>query len=110
MWDTLKTYLMEMGIKKYLPIAVMAGFSALGGLMLAHAGVLEQYGVTYGNWPFHWPVGQEPSGNVILIELDTLSKAAITGIAALIGILIRAAQHHSTGSPVTPQAIEPPKA
>lgn len=107
MWETIKVYVIQMGVKKYLPIAVMAGISALSGLLLAHAGVLEQYGITSGSWPLHWPAGQEPSGNVILIELDTLSKAAITGLAGLVAILIRAMQHHTTGTPVTSAATPP---
>jgi len=105
MWDNLKTYLIELGVKKYLPIGVMAGMAALGTFLAAHAGVLEQYGITYGNWPLNF--GTAPTGPCIVIELDTLSASAITALAGLAAIAIRAMQHHTTGTPVTTQ--EAPK-
>lgn len=97
MLDQIKWYLVQIGLKKYTPIAIMSAIGALGAYMAAHAGMLEQYGVTYANWPFSWPSGQEPSGPCILLELDTLGAKAIAGIAAVAAIAMRAAQHHTTG-------------
>jgi hypothetical protein len=108
MFDNIKWYLVNLGIKKYVPMGIMAAVAALGTFMAAHAGMLEQYGVTYGLWPLIWPAGQDPSGPCILIELDTLSTATITAVAGLAAILIRVAQHHTTGTTVPP-AVEPPK-
>lgn len=109
MWDTVKMYLLQIGLKKYLPMAVMGGMAALGTFLAAHAGVLEQYGVTYGTWPLQWAPADIPSGHVILIELDTLSASVIVMLGSLVTVLIRAAQHHTTGSPVIPPAATPPQ-
>ena len=103
MIDKIKWYLINVGLNKYLPMAGMAAITALGTFMAAHAGVLEQYGVTFGNWPLVWPIGQEPSGHVILIELDTLSTASATAAIALVTMLWSAAQHHITPVPPKPE-------
>lgn len=106
MWDQIKTYLIEVGIRKYAPTAIMAAFTALGTYLAAHSGTLETWGITYHTWPFTWASGQEPSGPCILIELDTLSAASYTAIIALVAVVVRAAQHHSTGSQST-QEVKP---
>lgn len=98
MIEQLKWYLVNVGLKKYVPVGAMAALAALGTFMAAHAGVLEQYGVTYGTWPFVWPAGQAPSGPCLLVEMDTLSKAAIAGIFALVAVLTRATEHHAVGA------------
>lgn len=98
MFEKMKWYVLEVGIKKYAPIGIMAGTAWVVGSMAAHAGALQEYGITAGLWPLHWPAGQEPSGQVILIELDTLSKSVIGLIIASGAMLIRAAQHHTTGN------------
>lgn len=91
-------------------MAVMSALAALGAYMAAHAGLLEQYGVTYGVWPLQWPT--PPSGPVIVLELDTLGAKAIAAIAALAAMAIRAAQHHATsdGTPLAggQRADDPP--
>ena len=103
MWENIKVYLIQMCLKKYVPVAIASGMAALGTYLAAHAGVLEQYGVTYGVWPFHWAQGQYPSGPCILVELDTLSTATFTAVVALTAVVVRALQHHTTGtSAVTP--------
>lgn len=116
MLEKVKWYFVNIGIKKYAPIGAMAALGALGTFMAAHAGILEQYGVTYGIWPFTWNPGQEPSGACILVELDTLSKAAITAIIAAATIAVRAAEHHTIGAVTPPQPLpggdragDPPK-
>ena len=100
MFDQIKWYLVQIGVKKYLPMAVMSALAALGAYLAAHAGMLEQYGVTYGVWPIQWPA--PPSGPVIVLELDTLGAKAIAGIVALGAVALRAAQHHTTsdGTPL----------
>lgn len=97
MIDRIKWYLIEVVAPKYIPVAILAALSALGTFMVAHADVLEKYGVTYGVWPIAWPVA--PTGPVIVIELDTLSKAGAAALAAGVAILIVAIQHHTTGTP-----------
>lgn len=107
MWDQIKTYVLEIAIKKYAPVAVAAAFTALGTYLAANSGWLEQWGITYGTWPLHWAATDGPSGHVILIELDTLSASAYTLIIALAATLIRAIQHHATGTPITTDKEKP---
>lgn len=113
MLENLKWYLVNIGLKKYAPIGAMAALGAIGAFMAAHAGMLEQYGITYSNWPFIWPTGSEPTGPCLLIEMDTLSKAAIAGIVGLIAMVMRATEHHvaTTITPPVPgglRAADPP--
>lgn len=102
MLDQLKWYLVQIGLKKYVPMGIMAAFGMFGTYMLAHAGMLEDWGVTYHNWPFDWAVGQEPSGPCILIELGTLSTKTILAIGTLATVAARALQQHTTGAPSVP--------
>lgn len=109
MIEEIKWYLVNVGIKKYAPVGVMAALTAFGALMAAHAGMLEQWGISYGAWPLQWPT--PPTGNCIVIELDTLSKAAIAGLASLATMAFAAAQHHTTGTPTLQggqRATDPP--
>lgn len=100
--NSLKVWAVEIGLKKLGPTALASGISALFALMAAHQGLLEQWGITYGIWPLQWG-GTPPSGHVILIELDTVSTAALTLLAALVTAGMAAAQHHTaaaiTGAP-----------
>ena len=112
MLEQIKWYLVNVGIRKYGPVGIAAGFAAIGSYLAAHAGMLEQYGITYGVWPLTWPAGQDPSGPCILIEMDTLSAASYTAIIALVAVIVRAAQHHTTGNTTLAggqQASDPPK-
>ena len=102
MWQDIQNYLYSVALKKYAPMAIAAAFTALGTYLAAHAGVLESYGITYGTWPLQWAPADVPSGHVILIELDTLSAAAYTAIVALVAVIMRAAQHHATGTAAEP--------
>jgi hypothetical protein len=109
MIDYIKWYVVQVGMKKYVPMGVMAALASLGAIMAAHAGMLEQWGVTYGNWPLNF--GTSPTGPCIVIELDTLSKAVIAGIASLAAMAMAATQHHTTGTPSViggRRAIDPP--
>ena len=92
--NSLQTYLLEVGLKKIGPSVLGAAVAALLALAAAHQGILESWGVTTGTWPLVWPAGSEPSGSVILIELDTLSKTAIVAISGLVAAFIAATKHH----------------
>ena len=106
MIDKLKVYILTIGVQKYAPMAVMSALAVVGTFMAAHAGALEQYGVTYGTWPLIWPSGQTPTGPCILIELDTLSTATVAAAVAFVGVIIRATQHHTTGSSKTTEVAQ----
>ena len=102
MKEKLKWYVINVILPKYAPMGAMAAVTAMGGFFAAHAGLLEQWGITYGAWPFNWASGQAPSGPCLLIELDTLSKASIAGLLALVAILARATEHHVATTIVPP--------
>lgn len=96
--ESLKTYLIEVGLKRLGPSFVKGAIAALVGFLAAHQGILETWGVTLGNWPLAWPAGQEPSGRVILIELDTLSATAMIVFTGLAMTFLTAMQHHTTAA------------
>lgn len=112
MWEKFKWYLVEVGIKKYAPMGAMAAVTSLGTFMMAHAGMLEQYGVNYiPDWSADWLKTHSISGPAILIELDTLSKAAMIAVIAAITVVMRAAEHHvnpTTAVPGGARAGDPP--
>lgn len=117
MLDKLKTYFVEVIIKKYAPTLVTTAVASFLAFLATHQGLLETWGVTFGAWPLAWAHGQEPSGQVILIELDTFKTMAGAGLITLITLAMAAIQHHSvatvTGAPQSgdvrqnpPQAVE----
>lgn len=112
MWERIKWYAVEYGLKKYTPVAAMAAVSTAGAFLAAHAGKLEKYGITYtAAWPFVWTPGHEPSGPCLLMELDTTSAALLTLIVTIATVAFRAGQAHTTGTPVVPggsRATDPP--
>jgi len=106
MLDNLKTYLLTVGLEKYLPVAMLSLLAALGAFMAAHAGMLQAWGVTYGTWPVAFTT--PPSGPCIVIELDTMSSASMALIVSLVSVIIRAAQHHVSAA--SDKLPDPPKA
>lgn len=98
--DALKTWLVEVALKKMGPSLVKGALAALVGYLAAHQGLLEAWGITSGTWPLRWTNGQQPSGHVILIELDTISGSALVVVTGLIMSLFTAAQHHTVAAVV----------
>lgn len=94
--DKLKTWLVEVAIRKIGPSAMASLIASGVALAAAHQGLLESWGITVGMWPLVWPAGQEPSGQVILVELGTVSSMALAGLGALVVSLVMAGQHHAT--------------
>lgn len=92
----MKIYAVEVVLRKIGPAAAASAISTVLALLAAHQGLLEAWGITFGVWPLHWNSGQDPSGQVILIELDTISKVGLTTIMGLIVAAITAAGHHTT--------------
>jgi hypothetical protein len=100
--DNIKDYLISVGLKKYAPTVVMAVFTALGTLLAAHAGMLEQWGVNYiASWDTSWLATHSITGPVLLVELDTTSTSAIAAIVGLIALWSRGVEYHT--------AVKPPK-
>ncbi len=99
MLEKIKTCLTEAVLKRVAPIAA-ANIVAIGtALLAAHQGVLESWGITYGVWPLNVQV----SGQVILIELDTLSKMALITFGGVFGAGIAAAVHYLIPAPAPAQ-------
>lgn len=100
-----KVWLVQVFLRKVIPAASAAGVSTLASLWATYHGKLESFGLTYGTWPLSWPTGQDPTGPVILVELDTVGPATLTLIAFGVAALVRTLFHH-TGAAVkkTPQS------
>ena len=103
MFDQIKWYIVNIGIKKYAPVAAMSAIGALGTLWAAHEGALEQYGVNFiAQWSPAWLTTHAISGPILLIELDTTSTAAIAAVIGLITLMSRAGEHHAIGTTAEP--------
>ncbi len=94
--DKLKTWLVEVVVNKVSPQVVTALIAYLVAFMGAHEEMLQKLGITfYGNFTGVWD-GPMPTGQVIVVELDTLhvygGVLLATGIAAIWALL----QHHGT--------------
>lgn len=95
MFEKLKWYLVQIGIKKYVPMGVMSAMGVLGTFMAANAGKLEPWGVNYiPQWSADWLTTHSISGPVLLIELDTTSAAVIALVVGIVTIAMRATEHH----------------
>lgn len=112
MLDQIKWYLVNVGIKKYAPVAMMSGLAALGALFAAHAGMLEQWGVNYiASWDASWLATHSISGPILLIELDTTSTAMLAAVIGLITLMSRAGEHHVMANvPTAPAPVAASKA
>jgi hypothetical protein len=108
--DKLKWYLVQIGLKRYVPMGVMAGMGAFGTLMAAHAEILEKWGVNYiAQWTPSWATTHDITGAVLLIELDTTSASFIAFIGAVAVIMLRASEHHVVGNSPPIAAANPPQ-
>lgn len=96
MLDNIKWYIAKVVIPKYLPVAVLSAVSYITAFMLAHASILEPYGITTGTWPLKMDT---PSGLCTLIEWATLGTKTGVELAIAVPVLIVAIQHHTTGAP-----------
>lgn len=89
-----KTYLLEVGVKRLGP-AVLASLVSSGmAFLAAHQGLLDSWGISFGQWPNCWNPADPPTGYVILIDLDILSKFALASIVALFFGAGALAAHH----------------
>lgn len=92
--DNLKTWLVEVGIKKMGPSAIRAALAAFVGYLMAHANLLAQYGIVY-----------DKATDTIFWHLTTLREWADISGLGLIAAAFMAAQHHTvaavTGAPQT---------
>ena len=85
MMDSLKTYLVEVGVKKILPSLIKTGLMALLAYMAAHQNLLSSLGITYG-----------AQDHTIDIDLDVMSTWLLIAVPAGITAIMTAMQHHGT--------------
>lgn len=98
MIDKLKTYGVEVLLKSVGPKVAAGIVSALVTMLAAHQQLMEKLGVTYyaafdGKWS-----GAPPTGQLITIELDTLTKWGAIALVAGVTFLISVVQHHTVAT------------
>lgn len=90
--DSLKVWLIEVGLKKMGPSLIRAAIAGGLGLIAAHANVLANFGIVY-----------DKVAGTITLHLDTLDVWLMTVGLGTITALLTAAQHHTvaavTGTP-----------
>lgn len=82
--DALKSWLMEVGLKKLGPAFIKGAFAWLFVYLGAHQGLLSSFGITY-----------TPADHNLDIDLDTLSVWAVTVGSGSLMAFFSAAQHHA---------------
>lgn len=92
MLQNFKIYLIEIGLKKIVPMAVIGGITALCSLLAAHKGMLSPLGIDF-----------DPTDRTIDISLDTLQNWMIVALGGGITALMAVIKHHTvsaaTGEP-----------
>lgn len=96
--EKIKTYFVEVGMKYVGPRVTAALMSAIIAFIVAHQEFMEKMGITYYaafDGIFH---GTPPTGQILIVEFDTLGKwgaaMLIVGFTAAWSLL----QHHTTAT------------
>jgi hypothetical protein len=89
MLEELKTYFIEVILKKYGPSFVKGAIASLFVYFGSHQGLLNSLGITW-----------DASGHTLDIDFDTLGLWAFTAGSGLLMAALTAAQHH-TGAVIT---------
>lgn len=87
--DSLKTWLVEVALKKMGPAFVKGALASLFVYLGAHQGLLNSLGITW-----------DSSGHVLQVDMDMLSAWALTIGSGAIMALFSAAQHHTVATVV----------
>lgn len=111
--DKLKTWMVEVLIKKIVPKVVSAGLTAFIGVVIAHQELMEKMGVTYyPSFDGHWS-GAMPTGRLFTIEIDTLGYffggLLILGATAFVAWLMHHGAATVTGAPQSGDKREVPE-
>lgn len=90
--DSLKQWAIQVGLKKFGPSLIRAALAGLTGILLAHSGMLDKYGISY-----------DKATDTIIWHLSALKEwIDLTGLGLIAG-LFTVAQHHTvatvTGAP-----------
>lgn len=101
--DTIRTYLVEVILKKVVTSAVISGVASAIAFFVAHAEFMEKLGLTYYpsfNGQF---IGPMPTGQVFLLEVDTFKAwAVVAGPMAGMALVVWVWHHMratATGAP-----------
>jgi hypothetical protein len=103
MMDKLKTYFVEVVLKNVTPKVTAALMSAIITFLVAHQEFMEQMGITYypdfnGTWH-----GVSPTGQLLIVEFDTLGKWGAAMLVVSFSAGWAFLQHHTvatvTGAP-----------
>lgn len=94
--DSLKTWLVEVVFKKISPQVMASLMTYVVAFLMAHQDLLEKMGITYyGNFTGTWS-GSMPTGQILVVEFDTLkvygAALLVAGVAGLWSLI----QHHGT--------------
>ena len=104
--DSVIDYFVEVVVKRCAPMAIVSVLAWLGTWMIAHAGMLESWGVNYiPDWSASWLTTHDISGPVILVELDTFKIGAGAAIVAAFVLFARAGEHHVMTTKPTPPSV-----
>lgn len=87
MFDEIKTYLVNVGVKKMLPSLIKTSIMALIAYMAAHQNLLNSLGITW-----------DSQGHTIDIDLDTFSAWALIFVPGAITALMTAISHHTVAT------------
>lgn len=92
--DSIKSWVINVAIRKMGPSAIRAALAAFVAILVAHAGLLEKFGVVY-----------DQATNTLMLHLSALQEWADVSGLGLIAAAFMAAQHHTvaavTGAPQT---------
>lgn len=102
--DSVKTWLVEVVIKKVAPTAVASLMASGVAFMLVHQQLMEQMGITYyPNFNGTWSGGVMPTGELITVELSTLkywgAALLVTGFTGLMMFVMHHGKATVTGAP-----------
>jgi hypothetical protein len=109
MIDSLKTWAIEIGLKKLGPSAIRAAILGIASWLIARDGLLTSYGIV-----------SDAAARTTTIHWDAVSSALIVGLPAVIAVIVKLTQHTTTaavtgapqnGDPMQQErrATDPPK-
>lgn len=90
--DTIKLWLINVGVKQMGPSLIRAAVAWMVALVVAHQGALTGFGVVY-----------DSSANTLTLHIGVLQEWLLGGGIGLVAAFLTAAQHHTiaavTGTP-----------
>lgn len=85
--DSIKTWLVQIGIKQLGPSAIRAAILGIASWLIARQGFLTSYGIV-----------SDAAARTTTIHWDAVSSALIVGLPAIIAMGIKLTQHTTTAA------------